>query len=104
MPSGAKLRRSSSVTPSTPVAPSPGRAKRFRDCRQQVAQRRAYNVGRLGMSGNGLAQKPDPVAEVARFVVVDPRVTLHESGQQPFPVEVPGCELEGRQPEGCLEP
>jgi len=55
------------------------------------------------MVAYGLAEEPNPIADVAGLVVVNLRVTLGEPGQQPFALEVLHDELEGRETERGLQ-
>jgi hypothetical protein len=73
------------------------------DGRQLLVQRFAYGVGELGALAHGLAQEPDPVADVPGLIVVDLRVALDEPRQQPLVVQIVGYELERREPKGALD-
>ena len=65
-----------------------GRGQRLRHRGQQRPQRRPHVLGEARDRGDGLAQEPGAVADVALLVVVDLRVALHEARQQALAVEV----------------
>ena len=81
---------------SSPLAPSasqsvPSRSGGVSDSAtagSSVAQRLAHGVAQRRVAADGLAQEPRAVADVALLVVVDLRVALDETGQQPLPLEV----------------
>src|SRR5215208_6470730 len=80
-----------------------GRLQRLRHVREQIAQDTADGVPLPGIGLDALAQEPDPVADVARLVVVDLRIALDEARQQPLAREIVGGEPERRQAERRLE-
>ena len=104
-PPMAKSRISSALgAEGVPVGPlAIGRGQRLGHGRQQLAQGRAHRSARAGLCGDGLAQEPDAVADVALLVVVDLRVAVDESRQQALAFQVAGDEVERGEAEGPLE-
>src|SRR4051794_40992719 len=72
----------------------PGWLERLGDGRQEVAQGRAHDIGLVRMVSDRRAQEPHPVADVARFVVVDLRVPVDEASEQLVLAEELGDEAE----------
>ena len=105
-PPRAYSRISSEPTPSrsaaSPPAPSPGSSDSATEGRssRRIAPHR---VPRGRLIADGLAEEPDAVADVAGLVVMDQRIPMGESRQEPLAPEELGDEPVRRQAERALE-